>query len=359
MESTFKLGVVEGFFGSCWSWQARKDYADFLLEYNFNTYIYAPKSDRLLRQNWHQPFSAEHQENLVNLAQIYRQKNLNFGIGLSPFELYKNFNKSTKQQLKIKLEQLNEINPNILCILFDDMHGDFPLLAQNQIEITHFIVENSLASEFVFCPSYYSDDPRLVSAFGAKPKNYLEDIGALLDPQINIFWTGPNVFSKSYPKNHLIEVSEKLKRKPMIWDNYPVNDAERLSHFLHLAPFEDNSETLKEYASGHLANPMNQAYLSQLSLYSLSRFYTETSGLQYTAPRELLAEACSKLCPADLAKLIMTHSKQFQFEGLSDLSDGEKEQLTQLFSEYQNKPMANEILDWLKGRYIFDPACLT
>ena len=59
----FKLGVVEGFFGIPWAWSARTAYADFLSEYGFNTYLYAPKSDRLLRQSWHIPFSEEHLKN--------------------------------------------------------------------------------------------------------------------------------------------------------------------------------------------------------------------------------------------------------------------------------------------------------
>ncbi len=120
----FQLGIVEGFFGLPWSWNARIDYAEFLSRFGFNSYLYAPKSDRLLRQDWQIPFPQEHLENLRSLANIYRQKNIVFGIGLSPFELYKNFNSDNKNLLKAKIQQINDIQPSILCILFDDMQGD-------------------------------------------------------------------------------------------------------------------------------------------------------------------------------------------------------------------------------------------
>jgi hypothetical protein len=349
----FKLGVVEGFFGIPWAWSARTAYADFLSEYGFNTYLYAPKSDRLLRQSWHIPFSEEHLQNLKNLASVYRDKNINFGIGLSPFELYRNFDQENKDLLKNKLEQINTIDPSILCILFDDMQGDFPALAEQQIEITNFITDHSKALHFIFCPTYYSDDPVLSSHFGDKPPSYLEDIGRLLQPAMDIFWTGPKVFSETYPAQHLQDVAEKFQRKPLIWDNYPVNDAERLSHFLHIQPFPNQAKIMQEYTAGHMANPMNQAYLSMLALYSLSRYY------QSRSDTNLLKKACAALCSSPLAELILADADFFQDQGLTSLNEADKQAYIQKYLPYNAEPMVKEIIDWFNGIYAFDPNCLT
>ena len=100
---SYRSGVVEGFFGKAWSWQDRHDYAGFLQQHHFNAYLYAPKSDRSLRQEWALPFEPEHQQNLQKLAQHYRHVGVDFGIGLSPYELYLNFGNKQKQALKTKL----------------------------------------------------------------------------------------------------------------------------------------------------------------------------------------------------------------------------------------------------------------
>ena len=80
--------------------------------------------------------------------------------------------------------------PDDLAILFDDMRGDVPDLAERQAAIVHFAAERANAGRILCCPSYYSDDPILDVAFGARPPFYLEQLGRLLDPAIGIFWTG-------------------------------------------------------------------------------------------------------------------------------------------------------------------------
>ncbi len=352
-EKSFKLGVVEGFFGSAWSWQARTDYADFLSTHGFNTYLYAPKSDHFLRRDWHMPFPQDHLDKLSKLADAYKNKSLNFGIGLSPFELYKDFNAKQKNLLRHKLEQINHINPSILCILFDDMQGDVEKLATQQTDITNFIIQYSQASHFIFCPTYYSDDPKLVSHFGKKPDHYFKDIGNFLDPSIDIFWTGPNVFSETFQQQHLQNVAERFLRKPLIWDNYPVNDAERLCSKLNLQAFPDQANILRKYTAGHLANPMNQAYLSQIPLFTLGQHY-----LQKSSP-DLLKEACETLCPGLLGKYILEDALLFQQQGLSAMNGDTKAALIKKYSHFSDQPQAVEIVSWLKGDFAFDPACLT
>ena len=349
----FKSGVIEGFFGRPWSWDARYSLAGFLSDYGFNTYIYAPKNDRLLRTDWQLPYAEEYLDQLNALAQHYQRLQLDFGIGFSPFELYRDFNPQKQQMLASKLDQINTIGPSILCILFDDMRGSIPELAKKQAIITEFITERSNASAFVFCPTYYSDDEKLLTHFGAMPDNYLQDLGIMLDPAIDIFWTGPGVFSKHYPPEHLQLVAEKFRRKPLIWDNYPVNDAQGLCDYLHLEPFPDQSQTLQEYCNGHLANPMNQAYLSRLSLYSLAQQYLGHP------EKTTLTAATEALCDKELALLLQKHADLFQHQGLSSMDDTQKKRLKQQYANWRDNPMVQEIYDWIDGRYAFDPTCLT
>lgn len=345
----FRLGVVEGFFGRQWSWTARRDYAPFLATQGCNSYVYAPKNDAWLRKQWQAPFPPAHLAALSALATYYRSHQLDFGIGLSPFELYKDFSSANRELLRTKLRQINQIAPDTLCILFDDMMGDLRDLARIQLEIMAFVSEQSTAHHFVICPTYYSDDPLLVRHFGAQPEHYLEDLGKGLDASIEIFWTGPKVISVDYPRLHLLEVADKLRRKPLLWDNYPVNDARRLTSFLHLQPAKRGAE-LKELTCGHLANPMNQAYLSQLPLYALAALYR---GTHVSFPR-----ACDTLCPPLLSQALQEDVDKFQQHGLYSLDAATKVQFLRKYEKFSH-PMAEEVCGWLRGEYAFDPACLT
>lgn len=351
----FRLGVVEGYFGRQWSWDARRDYAAFLAMHGCNSYVYAPKNDAWLRKQWQSPFPLPHLEALRDLRAHYAQHRIEFGIGLSPYELYRDFSRDNRTLLRRKLDELNAIAPVTLCILFDDMMGDLRDLARAQLEIVDFVTQHSNAQRFAICPTYYSDDPLLTRFFGDRPEHYLEDIGKGLDARIDVFWTGPKVISQEYPRTHLVQVADKLRRKPLLWDNYPVNDAKRLTPFLHLLPFtgRDGGE-LRELLSGHLANPMNQAYLSQLPLFTLGALYART----VEASRELFAQACAALCPPALAEALREDADAFQHAGLDSFDAQTKEGLLQKYSAIAH-PMAREVVDWLRGGYVFDPACLT
>ncbi len=351
----FRLGVVEGFFGKSWSWEARTQYAQFLSGNSFTTYLYAPKNDQYFRKQWMQPCPADHLDSLIRLSNHYKDAGVEFVIGLSPFELYLDFSHAGQDALARKLDEINAINPDTLCILFDDMHGAVDNLAPKQLRIMDQVTRQSNARHYIFCPTYYSDDPVLTTHFGVMPEGYLNELGSQLDSRLDIFWTGPKVFSNEYPEEHLLDVAERLHRKPLLWDNYPVNDSAKLAGHLHLGPFQHRNTELKTLAQGLLANPMNQPRLSQLPLYSLGKiFQGEDVNLE-----DILHEACTVLCPKKLGEMLYEDSALFQDTGLEGISMEKKSALLQRYSSFQDHPMVIELVDWLNGEYAFDPQCLT
>ncbi len=329
--------------------------ASFLSAHRCNSYIYAPKNDEYLRKQWHAPYPDEQLQPLQILGKHAQQLGLDFGIGLSPFELYRDFSATNRSLLQKKIAQINIVAPQTLCILFDDMMGNLDNLAAVQLDIVDFIRTHSTARSFVICPTYYSDDPLLTRHFGDQPEHYLEDLGTGLDQNIDVFWTGPKVISATYPREHLLDVATRLKRKPLLWDNYPVNDAKRLTPFLHLKSFTNRDRSLHELTSGHLANPMNEAYLSQIPLFSLPEIYSEES---YEADT-IFETACRTLCGPELAQAIIEDKNVFQTQGLESLTAADKADLNKKYSAFQPNSITHEILDWLDGEYEFDPACLT
>ncbi len=349
------LGVIEGFFGRPWPWSARRDYAGFLAEHNFDFYLYAPKADPYLRREWQQDWPEPEWNELRRLRASYRQAGIRFGIGLSPLELYRQPSPESHRLLEQKVRRINELEPDILCLLFDDMRGDLPELALRQAELATTAAEVSSASQLILCPTYYSLDPVLEKVFGARPAHYWETLGRQLPDQVDVFWTGPKVCSTDYPREHLLEVSDWLRRKPFLWDNYPVNDSAEKSQLLQLMAYPESHTGLRGLVAGHAVNPMNQPALSKIPLRTLPRAYRE--GERYR-PVDAFAEACRAQCPPDLARQLIADQTAFQDRGLAQMDQQERQSARSHYEAF-TQPEARELRDWLNGDYAFDPACLT
>lgn len=350
------LGVIEGFFGEQWHWHTRHQYADLLRALGYDFYIYAPKGDAYLRKRWQEDWPQAHFESLKNTRQYYQQAGIDFGIGLSPYEVYRDFDAQSREDLIKKINQINILQPDILCILFDDMKGDLPDLAKQQSDICHIITEYSSAKRIIMCPSYYSTDPVLEKVFGKMPENYWQDLGTFLDSSIDIFWTGEKVCSKNYSEPHLQEITTLLQRKPFLWDNYPVNDGAKMSNFLHIGAFKERPSSLREHISGHAVNPMNQAWLSLIPLHTLMQSYRKNIDI---SEHEKFSTACKELCGEKLSVLLEQNFDAFQNQGLAQLNSEQRTEISSKYKSFTNNPYAKEVVAWLNDEYEFDPDCLT
>lgn len=351
-----ELGIIEGFFGRSWRWQDREAYAKFLALNGFNFYIYAPKSDIYLRKQWFEDWPSTIKQALINLREGYRHAGVQFGIGLSPHEIYLDASKDKRDQLIQRVQQINQLEPEILCLLFDDMRGDLPGIADIQIDLMHQVADTSNARRIIFCPTYYSFDPVLEKVFGRMPEDYWRALRTKLDSKIDIFWTGEKVCSPNYTITHLDKVTKLLGRKPFLWDNYPVNDGAVKSNLLQLRSFPNSHGLIQHHIAGHAINPMNQPWLSQLALASLPRAYD--LGTQYDSEKAT-QEILTDMCGEPLASYLQQDIPLLQDRGLKSISDEEKAYLLHRYEPLAQNSFCAEIVDWLKGGYTFDPACLT
>lgn len=353
--NAFSYGVIEGFYGRSWGWQVRKIYAEFLKRHGFGFYIYAPKDDAYLRKKWREPWPESQVQSLMHLASAYNEQGVAWGVGLSPFEIYLNFDEGAKQALKEKVLAINRLNPDILCVLLDDMKGDVPGLANMQVDVFQFIADLSAAKRLILCPTYYSFDPILERVFGQMPEGYWQILGEGIDQAADIFWTGPLVCSTEYPEAHLTGVAACLGRKPFIWDNYPVNDSEKRSKTLLLRGYENRPHQMCDLAAGHAVNPMNQAWLSQVPLRTLGDVYRLQDDYH---SEQALDDALYALCGEDLGGVLREDLALFQDRGLDELDEAKQKALVKKYKRFES-PYADDVVDWLCGKYAFDPACLT
>lgn len=341
-DTQFFSGVIEGFFGQDWSFAGRKAIAHFLGDLGSSSYIYAPKSDVFLRRRWQDDIPQSRLSELQALRNVCLAVGVKFGLGLTPLGTQTTFLHHEEDALRRKLDRLNKLNLDLLCLLFDDMRGDLPGLAHTQLRILQLVKQHSNASRLIFCPTYYSTDPILEQAFGERPAHYWQDIAQRLDDTISIFWTGSAVCSMEYPESHLETVTKMFGRPVVIWDNQIANDGKnRVSHLFVGAP-PCVSSPLRNLCAGHLVNPMNQAFLSMLTLERIFSQKAEWFGEHF----------------AQTLVLLERDAIQFQEGGLLTMSDRDKRNLLKDYRAV-DEPPAQEVVQWLLGRYAFDPACLT
>lgn len=348
-----QLGVIEGFYGTPWGTSARREAAAFLQTHGFSFYIYAPKADAFLRKRWREPFDDAALAELAGTAAAMRAQGLRFGVGLSPFEIFRDYDGGAKAALAAKIAQLREAGLDLLGLLFDDMRGDMPGLAATQARIGADVAEMARAP-VILCPTYYSDDPVLEKVFGAAPPGYLRDLGRALDPALEVFWTGPKVVSADYPAEHLTRVAEQLRRKPFLWDNYPVNDGARMSKHLHLRPAPGRGPETAALVAGLAANPMNQPLLSRLPLAALALGWR--GGAE--PPEQAFQASAAPLCGPSLAAQLAADMPALHDRGRGALDDAEAAALRARYAAFESA-YADEVVRFLDGAWTFDPACLT
>jgi len=341
-----ELGIIEGFYGKPWSWSERIETMSFLAPHGYGFYLYAPKSDVFLRRRWREDHPEEEADGLREMSSRCRAMGVRMGVGLSPYELYLGFDADAREALGRKLEFLREVGIDDLAILFDDMRGDTPDLAQTQAEIMEWVAGRTTAERIFICPSYYSDDPVLDRAFGTRPARYVEQLGEMLDPSIQIFWTGEEVISREFSARHLARVTEQLNRKPFLWDNYPVNDGQRMSQYLHLRGFTGRPSAIAGRIAGHGINPALQPVLTRIPALTLRESYQRGEDYSYT---EAFRGAAEAVMGAVLAERLWEDLLILQDVGLDRL--GEKEQLIRDRWGESDHPAAHEIIAWLDGDY--------
>ena len=159
---------------------------------------HAPKADAFLRRRWREPHPDAALAELADLSAHCRSLGMRFGIGLSPYELYRDFTGAAKADFVAKIRALDEIGIDDLAILFDDTRGDVPDLAAREAEIVHTALATTRASRVVMCPTYYSDDRMLDVVFGERPAGYLEELGRRLDPRVGVYWTGEEICAREF-----------------------------------------------------------------------------------------------------------------------------------------------------------------
>jgi len=273
-------GSIEGFYGTPWSHADRLDHLDYLGTHRMNTYQYAPKDDPYHREQWRDPYPEDKLAELAELIQRAQRNKVDFTFALSPGLSMRYTDEGDVQALIAKFEALYQLGARAFNVPLDDIeyetwHSDADAekygsggggagVAQaellNRIQREWVATKPDLAPLQMVPTEYYNVDET----------PYKKALREQLDPAVVVHWTGIGVVPETITTAQAAEAKAVFGHDILIWDNYPVNDY--AAGRILLGDYSGREPGLADHVVGIISNPMNQAAVSKLALYSFAEF---------------------------------------------------------------------------------------
>ncbi len=274
-------GVIEGFYGTPWSHAERLDMIGFLKRHGFNAYFYAPKDAPFLRERWHEPHPSEEFARIGELIAAAGRAGIAFYYCLSPGLNMQYTSEAHLEQLTAKYRQVWEQGARHFGLLLDDippvlMHASdrerYNHLAEAHADLIDKVWtslrEWSEEARLIVCPTLYC---------GSGNEPYIRYLARRLPTDVALFWTGRFVCSPSLTEGDAIRFEQETGRRPLYWDNYPVNDL-KMANELHIGPLMHRDPQLYRHASGYAANAMASAESSKIPLITIADYLNDPEG---------------------------------------------------------------------------------
>ena len=314
-------GVVEGFYGTPWTFEDRADILDFCRQNNLNSYVYAPKDDPYHRDKWRKPYPADKLDELKKLVAVAKQNNVRFIFAVSPGLDLKYGGKKGDEDFKLlikKFDAMYNIGVRDFAVFFDDLkdeNGKHHESGELQAQFLNRVQKNlrdrykDVAPLIMVPTEYFYED----MVKGDKVKPYTRDLAANLDPKIVVLFTGRGVVCDGITDDELAEANKIFGREVGVWWNYPVND-------YSLTPDGNRNVKLALGAIENLPsakmtaiffNPMEQVQLSKIAL-ATGAIYANNPAV-YNADEawnRVLTEQFGNLAPQ--MKIFAEHSRHME-----------------------------------------------
>jgi hyaluronoglucosaminidase len=249
-------GVIEGFYGRPWTHQQRLALIDFLAERGMNTFVYSPKDDPLVRDDWREPYDGEELRNLTELVDRCRGAGMELTWCISPGLSIRYSDADDVEALKAKMRSVMSLGVTRLGLFLDDIprrlqhaqdRAAFSDLDQAHVTLIGEVFGSLPAdARLIVCPTVY---------WGTGTEDSLATLGNGLDPRIDLFWTGPAICAVTLDLADAMTFTRTANRPPTYWDNYPVNDV-AMSYELHIGPYRGRDPQLWRACTGIVANGM-------------------------------------------------------------------------------------------------------
>ena len=289
-------GVIEGFHGRPWTQEQRLGMVDFLAERGMNTFVYAPKDDPKLRDDWRAEYEPGELERLRALVERCRSAGMDLTWCISPGLSIRYAHAGDVATLVSKIRGVLALGVRHIGLFLDDIpprlqfeqdRETYASLEQAHISLANTVLGSLPAGvRLIVCPTQY---------WGRGDEASLAELGAGLDTRIDLFWTGSAVCAASLDLADAEVFTRTAGRPPTYWDNYPVNDLS-MSYELHIGPYRRRDPQLWRSSKGIIANAMELFEASRIPLATVADYLRDPAGYEpeaswQRAMRDVVGEA--------------------------------------------------------------------
>lgn len=305
-------GIVEGFYGKPWSHDDRLAMLRFEGAHAMNVYYYAPKDDPYHRARWRDPYPPAQLKRLGELADTARENFVDFCFAISPGLSMVYSRDADFSDLTRKLEAVGKLGVNCFALFLDDVPQElqdpqdkarFKTLAEAHVYVINrlhdYLKSESTENRLVVTPTVYTNE------WGSL--DYVRDLGAGVNADVPIVWTGTEVVSPTITVAQAEDWGALLRRKPLVWDNFPVNDG--IPWRINLGPLRGRDPNLPSAIRGLFSNPMNQPRASMIPLQTIAEYLWNSAAYDPDAARRrALEDHYGKDAGKRLATFLATYS---------------------------------------------------
>ncbi|MFC0472111.1 protein O-GlcNAcase [Halalkalibacter kiskunsagensis] len=284
-KSPFEIrGVIEGFYGVFYTTPERNDLIRFIGEQGYNFYIYGPKNDRQHRARWREPYPDFIMKQFSETIAIAKEVGVDFCYSIGSGVSINYASEEDFSYIQTKFQAFYDLGVRTFAITLDDIKSEFLHEEEKRAfrSYAHAHVElcNKLydwlktldeSCHLMLCPTDYHGTPPFSS--------YIYEIGNGLHPDIDIFYTGADITTPTISQLDAEEFANAVNRKPIIWDNYPVNDL-AMTGEMHISPITGRDASLYKSSKGFVVNTMSQVEASKISLLTFADYFFDPINYQ-------------------------------------------------------------------------------
>ncbi|HVP28070.1 MAG TPA: beta-N-acetylglucosaminidase domain-containing protein [Myxococcota bacterium] len=300
-------GIVEGYYGPPYSAEDRLWWVERLARWGMNAYCYAPKDDPLQRAEWRTPYAEDALREFARLIEAGAKQGVEVGFSVSPGLSMVYSSPEDRRLLEAKFRAFQAMGSRLFMLAFDDVPSHlahdsdrraFASLADAHVAVAHDL-RDALGGDatVLLGPTDY---------VGAEPTDYLETMGASLDPAIPAFWTGRTVCSPEVRSDEAALRAATLRRRLVLWDNVPVSDGP-MRPLLHLGPYARREPGLVAHVSGVLLNTMEHARASAVAVHTAAAWLRDPERYDAEAAWRAALDELGAGAPAAFAEFAAAH----------------------------------------------------
>jgi hypothetical protein len=302
-------GVIEGMYGPPWDHGMRMRMLAFMGDHGMNAYVHAPKDDLYQRTQWRDPYPAAQMADYAQEVAFARSRgvewvpNISPGVPLIPTPgapqgaPSRDVCFSCPADLDVvvgKLAPFARAGARTFMVSFDDVQKVLThpedLAAYGSGDAAYGRATGEFETRLLRALRSRWPGSRLLTVgadySGTSDTDYLRAFRAVLDPDVEVMWTGTTVFSKNFDPAQARAYGKAIGREPVVWDNWTVNDLDGngigQTTRIYLGPYARKPNVVGA-VRGFFLNPMNEADLNMLPFATAADFLNDPTGFDARA----------------------------------------------------------------------------